>query len=226
LYIYDSDGSLIKNENYKFLLLEKTEIKNKYDTITAPKSTSDYWLKTTLDSNDGIYFLNLRNRDLKPFKVIIYYKNRYIESGFIHHYNSNYLYKLKIEENKLKNISPLFYCNWNVYLTFLLGTLFVELLVGLLIYRIHKLKISKYKFILILLLINLITHPMLWYFYSHFPLNILFLELCVVIIELALLSLILKLTLTKSLIISAMLNFSSFVVGGFLKLYFMFSNIL
>ncbi|TWP26791.1 hypothetical protein ETU09_09525 [Apibacter muscae] len=95
-YIYDTKGDLLSNDKYKILILEKTEENHKYDTITQPKNTADYWTKNTLDSDGNIYYLNLNGKELRPFKIKIFYKNKNIDSDFIHHYNSNYLYKLKI----------------------------------------------------------------------------------------------------------------------------------
>ena len=215
MFFYDHD-KLIDTCSYKILILEKNN--HAFDTVNNRKSTADYWQKTTLRESGGIYYLNLKN--VKPFKIQISYEGKVIESGIITPNERNYLYKFDVENNRLKDISPIFYCSGSVYFIALVITLLTETAWGLLIFRIKKksfVNISKPKFVAVLLVINIISHPLLWYISSHSSVNIIIPEIIIFSFEAVLLYLLLKIKFGKAAGLSFGINCFSFIVGGIIK---------
>lgn len=217
LYMFFFDNNKpIDTSSYKILILEKNA--QTFDTVNNRKSTSDFWLRTTLQESGGIYYLNLKHP--KPFKIQLFYRGRILESRIITPNKRNYLYKFDVENNCLKDISPIFYCSRGVYFIALFITLLTELILGLLIFRIKKesfKNISKSKFIITLLIMNLVSHPLLWYIASHSSVNIIVPEIILFIFEAILLYWLLKIKFKKVLILSFCLNCFSFIIGGIIK---------
>ena len=215
MFFYNNNKP-IDTGSYNILILEKDN--QVFDTINNRKSTTDYWQKTTLQERDGVYYLNFKHP--KPFKIQLFYQDRVIESDIITPNERNYLYKFDVGNDRLRDISPIFYCSGRVYFTALLVTLLTELILGLLIFRIKKesfKNISKSRFIITLLIMNLVSHPLLWYIASHSSVSIVVPEIILFVFEAALLYVLLKIKFKKALVVSFGLNCFSFIAGGIIK---------
>jgi len=118
------------------------------------------------------------------------------------------------DDGKILDEHNLFYAHWSYYFVSLIVTILFELLLTLIF--IKTLKGQFRKFLLVIVGINFISHPILWYLDSRIDVPLSVLELGVIIFESALLVIVYRKTLqTGNCIFYGILaNLTSWLVGG------------
>jgi len=210
LYFYEN-GKMLPLNNYKLFVLE--EVGNIYDTINKRRTTADYWTVTTLQEGEYNYYLNVKKSN--PIIIKLLYKNNIYESNVINLNASKDVISFNVGVDRLEDISPLFYTSWAFYFAMFAITLFIEVAIGILCRKWFKL--SKVQLVLLISLINIVSHPLLWYVHSHYDVNLLLLEILVVCAEALAFS---RFTTIKlAFVFSFVANLLSFLIGGICSLF-------
>lgn len=154
------------------------------------------------------------------FKVIIYFKDKLLVSPFLKE-NGNYSYhKLSISENEIEDITPIFGTSYKNYFTALIITLILELFIALIFFKLNTISYNNLIFIVV---INLLTHPILWLISANifgFYFGNTFGELFVFLAEAVLLYYFIKPIISKknALKLSFQMNILSYIIGGLIYL--------
>ena len=188
------------------------------DTATIHYSTAQYWSGSTIsvDQKKKRYYLK-SYQNIKAFKVAIFKNKSKSESSTIEVINDNYFFKFNLEGSKLTEKYTLFRSHWLDYLTSFLVTFLLEFLFLYLLNRKWKLDSKIFKIAAIVFIMNLITHPSLWYLYSNFQIGIIHLEFWVFVIEAILIYVFFHKKLIRAVKASFVLNLASWWIGTILK---------
>ena len=189
---------------------------NKYAILTY--NTFDYWTKPTIREFKGEYSIHYNSHRIYSFKLIIFKNGQKYESET---YPGKNIYIFKLKNNILVDKSPFFHEYWSNYFLSLIITLIAETLLGLKYYKKSKakLKISAKNYSSTFILLNFITHFLVWTTYSYFVIFMFSLELLVVFAELFYWKYYLKYSFTKSFFISLLTNMVSWITGGVIMLF-------
>lgn len=185
------------------------------DTLFLHKKTHGRmhnWVSNYSHSN--LYFMDGRVKILK-FKIILFLDNKPYESTEINIIGDRKFFTFSIEENgTIVDRSPLFYARWSDYFKALFLTIFLELLIALLFFK--PLGKNLRRFILVQLICNLVTHPILWYLGSNTNFSFLLMEEIVALIETLALVLIFRKQASWWVvsILVLLANFISWSLGG------------
>lgn len=171
---------------------------------------------------DGFRFLKMTRFVPNSFKIIFHFKDRVLVSPVLYDNGNTSFHKLKVRQNGVENITPIFGTSLRNYFLAFFSTLFIELLMAFSYFKKNKMDLSNVKYVV---LINSISHPILWLIsanYIGFSAGNLFGEPVVLVLEaLLLLKLISpKISRTKAFYLSLLMNSMSFIIGGILYLIF------
>ncbi len=183
------------------------------DTLTLFHSTHRYWTIGGIYQINKNYNLELRSA-VQYFKLKLFYNSEEYESKSIYPISTwSYIIVELNTDKKLSLNKSLLYTKWSDYLTSFLITLILELIV---IGFYKSIRGSFGKVSLLVLIVNIITHPLLWYLDTNFELNLIILEFGVALIEFIILSMFLSKRINivsiLSFVISA--NILSWFFGG------------
>jgi hypothetical protein len=181
-------------------------------------TTAEFWTGPSLHKTENGYQI-FTHEDLSAFKVIIFLRGMKYESEVLSRFPGNQLYYLEVKDGKLKDVSPPFHQDMGTYFMFLLLTLFVEVLLGLIFFTKYKPLRSLKDYLFSFIAINIITHVALWYTYSHAPFPLFFLEIFVFMIESFYWQLYFRADFFKSLLYSFVTNITSWIIGGIVSFF-------
>jgi len=159
------------------------------DTLYIDKEYQGFE-KNRLWEHNGRIKIDLRTK-IESYKIYLYQNNReYVSEQLEYKGVRNFLRFILTDEGRIENDHPLFYAEWDNYFKSLFITLILELILALILLR--NIRISKMKLILLIVIVNLVTHPSLWFLISHFNISIINFEIGVIITEVIILAYILK----------------------------------
>jgi hypothetical protein len=184
-----------------------------YSLAKLHYSTPDFWQGPTLDKEDKSYTL-FTHQNIHSFKVIVFLGGQKYESAMLNRFPGNNIYHLEIQNKELEDVSPLFHDDPFKYSFSLFITLLLEVLLGLIFYSKYKLLRSLNFYLLSFIGINVLTHFLAWYMYSHVYVSILFLEALIFFIESFYWKLLLPVSYAKSFLYSFVTNIASWIIGG------------
>ncbi|MCU0416204.1 MAG: hypothetical protein MUE33_03370 [Cytophagaceae bacterium] len=178
----------------------------------APRAYSDLNLNFYKDE----MFL-LEKRELDFLKLSIWRNSKRYDSPWIVNSGQRSFYRfIAREDGKLYDDSPPFYTKVSEYWLAFVMTIFLEMLYFVWLNR--KLQLSLKKLLSVLLLVNVLSHPLLWWMHSHTDINILLLEIGIVFIESVILFICFSplITYNKFFKWSLFSNLISWILGGIL----------
>jgi len=182
------------------------------DTLYTDKEYQGFE-KNRLWEHNGRIKIDLRTK-IESYKIYLYQNNREYESEQLEYKGvRNFLRFILTDEGRIENDHPLFYAEWDNYFKSLFITIILELILALILLR--NIRISKMKLILLIIIVNLITHPSLWFLNSHFNISIINLEIGVIISEVIILAYCLKgkVKLRSLIVFSLIANLISWLIG-------------
>lgn len=172
------------------------------------------WLRIL--SNSKNYFVS-SHLSIDGFKIIAFIDSIRFESKQISTLGDRRYFIFDIQDNGgFKDSSPLFYRHWSEYFKALFLTIVIEALITLLFWVV--IRKNAVLFLLIQLLCNLLTHPILWYVESHFLADVLLSEAIIIVIESTILAIAFrkKIPIWASILIAVIANSLSWFMGGIL----------
>jgi hypothetical protein len=190
----------------------------KTQIATLHYDTEQFWTGPTLDIEQNDYIL-FTHGDIRQIIVIVFVNSRKYMSTTLPRYLGNESFILKLDNDKLTDISPFFHSSWYSYFGSLFLTLLVEVLLGLIFFYKNQGDKTLNSYLLIFILVNIATHFSLWLVYSNAFIPLFFLELLVVTIEFVFWRIYLKTSNLKAFLISLLTNFVSWTIGGILPLF-------
>lgn len=173
---------------------------------------------------DSFGFLKITRYVPDSFKIIFHFKDKVLISPVLYENGNASFHKLKVSLNGIEDITPIFGTTYKNYFIAFFCTIFLELLMAFSYFTKKKIDFKNLQFIV---LINCITHPILWLIsanYIGFSAGNLFGEPLVFILEAFLIYSLFQPKISKgdSLYLSLLMNLISFFIGGIL--YFIFKN--
>ena len=183
------------------------------DTLTTYTKTDVWWDKGGVDNySNGKININFR-RKVDFFKLILIKEGELFESEYIYPIGSWSFLEFKLKNNLLIPNNNLFFTRWTDYFISLMLTVSIELLF---LFIIKALRFNFKSVSFVVILVNLITHPLLWYVYTNNDVSIIPLEFIVMFIETLFVSFYLrsKIEPLNSSISIIMANFFSWILGG------------
>jgi len=172
--------------------------------------------KNRLWEHNGRIRIDLRTK-IESYKIYLLYNNKeYVSEQLRYKGVRNFFRFILTDEGDIENDHPLFYAKWFNYFKSLFITIILELILAFILLR--NISISKIKLIFLIVMVNIITHPSLWYLNSHFNISIINLEIGVIISEVIILAYLLKqkVKLRSLLVYSLSANLISWLVGAVL----------
>lgn len=182
------------------------------DTAAIKHTTAQYWNGTTLRKANGKYYMK-SYQHMHSFVVQVYKDTSIYTSEKINVYGNNYLFEFDLKNNALTERTNIFRVHWIDYILSFLITLILEFLALYILVRKWKIPQDSVKPVYTVILINLITHPALWYIHANCNINIWLLELAAILIEAKLLQLFSGLYFSRALKASILLNILSWWLG-------------
>ena len=158
----------------------------------------------------------------EDFKLVFLIGGKQLISPILNEHDTGSLIELKITDTEIVETTPFFRVPWNDYFLALFLTLLMELLFASAFFIKHKIKFSN---LYVVLVCNLITHPLLWLVCAYFigwGFHLFLAEGVVLLIEALLFCWLMqpKMELQKALRLSALINAASYFLGGLLYLIF------
>lgn len=158
----------------------------------------------------------------EEFRLILKYSNGVITTPEMTKNGMNSYHRIMITGNTAKDITPIFKTTYSNYSIALLATLILELIVAGIFFFFAKISM---RYLFVIALLNLLTHPLLWLITSNFTgfgTALIILEALVTAIEGYVIYRFLKgkMSLFKSLLLSVIMNVVSFIIGGGIYLLF------
>ena len=190
----------------------------KTQIATLHYDDTQFWTGPTLyiEQNDYILFTH---SDIRQFIVIVFANSHKYMSTTLPRYFGNEVFVLKLDNDKLIDISSFLHYSWSTYFGSLFLTLLIEVLLGLIFFYKNQGYKTLNSYLLTFILVNIATHFSLWVVYSHEYIPLFFLELLIVIIESAYWKIYLRVSYEKAFLISLFTNFISLTIGGILNLF-------
>ena len=188
------------------------------EIATLHYDTEQFWTGPTLRTEQNDYIL-FTHGDIRQFIVIVFVDSHKYMSTTLPRYLGNESFILKLDNDKLADISPFLHYSWSAYFGSLFLTLLIEVLLGLIFFYKNQGDKTLNSYLLTFILVNIATHFSLWVVYSHEYIPLLFLELLIVIIEFIYWKIYLRVSYEKAFLISFLTNFISLTVGGILNLF-------
>ncbi|MFN8416615.1 MAG: hypothetical protein U0U66_09800 [Cytophagaceae bacterium] len=150
------------------------------DTIHLNREARAY---SDLDLNyykEELFLLEKRKMDF--FKLSIWIEGKLYSSPWIVNSGQRNFYQFIVRnDGKLYDDSPPFYAKVSEYWIAFLLTLLLEALYWIWLNR--KIKLPLSKLLMMLLVVNIVSHPLLWWMHSHTEINIILLEIAVMLLE-------------------------------------------
>nr|WP_294936832.1 hypothetical protein [uncultured Flavobacterium sp.] len=158
----------------------------------------------------------------EKFKLVFTVGGKQLLSPLLNEYDTGSLIELKITDNEIIETTPFFRVPWNDYFLALFFTLFMELFFACAFFIKHKIKQNN---LILIVVCNLITHPLLWLACAYFigwGFRLFLAEGVVILIEASLFCWLMKpkMDLQKALRLSVIINAASYFLGGILYLIF------
>ena len=185
---------------------------------TLHYDTEQFWTGPTLRDELNHYIL-FTHGDIRQFIVVVFVGSQKYMSTTLPRYFGNESFILKLENDKLIDISPFLHYSWGAYFGSLFLTLLIEVLLGLIFFYKYQGDKTLNSYLLTFFLLNIATHFSLWVIYSHEYIPLLFLELLIVIIEFIYWKIYLRVSYEKAFLISLLTNLISLTIGGILNLF-------
>ena len=188
------------------------------EIATLHYDTEQFWTGPTLriEQNDYILFTH---GDIRIFIVVVFVNSQKHVSTILPRYFGNKLFILKLENNKLADISPFLHYSWYSYFGSLFLTLLIEVLLGLIFFYENRGKKTLNSYLLTFILVNIVTHFSLWVVYSNEYIPLLFLELLIVLLEFIYWRIYMRVSNEKAFLISLVTNLVSLTIGALLNLF-------
>ena len=158
----------------------------------------------------------------EEFRLLLKYSTGDVVTPEMNKNGMNSYHRILITGNTAEDITPLFKTTYSNYSIALFATLILELIVAGIFFLFTKIPM---RYLFVIGLLNLITHPVLWLITSNitgYGTPLIILEALVTAFEGYVIFRMLKgsLTLFKSLVLSILMNVISFVIGGGIYLLF------
>ena len=158
---------------------------------------------------------------VRPFKLLLYFKNRRLESPLLNPQHRECEFNLVVHGNTVIDKSPFFQISWSEYFSYLLSTILIELFVALIYFWRRRVPLLKAHSIITA---NLISHPLLWTASTYmigFGWGEFTGEIAVVLFEAWWIHLFCNrfLTFKQSLNLSFLMNIVSYILGGLFLLF-------
>ncbi len=158
----------------------------------------------------------------EEFRLILKYSNGVVTTPEMKKNGMNSYHRIMITGNTAVDVTPVFKTTYSNYSIALLATLVLELIVAGIFFFFAKVPM---KYLFVIGMLNLITHPLLWLITSNitgYGTPLIILEAIVTAFEGYVLYRFLKgrMSLFKSLVLSVLMNVISFIVGGGIYLLF------
>lgn len=192
------------------------------DTAALHYTREQYWNGTTLRKEADKYYIK-SFQHIHSFTLVVYKGTSQFKSAKTNVYGHNYLFEFNLKNNALIEQSNMFRAHWADYTISLLITLLLEFLVIWILLRKWKLHQSYTRLAAVVIVLNLVTHPFLWYIDANFNISIWLLELAVILIEAKLLELVAGLHFSRACKASILLNIVSWWIGSLIT-YFILIN--
>lgn len=156
------------------------------------------------------------------FRIMLRFSNGVVTTPELVKNGMNSYHRILIDGNSAKDITPVFKTTYSNYGIALLATLVLELIVAGIFFFFAKVPM---RYLFVIALLNLITHPLLWLITSNFTghgTSLIFLEALITAAEAYAIYRFLKgkLSLLKAIILSIIMNLVSFIIGGGIYLLF------
>jgi hypothetical protein len=156
------------------------------------------------------------------FRIMLRFSNGVITTPELVKNGMNSYHRILIDGNSARDITPVFKTTYSNYSIALFATLILELIVAGIFFLFAKIPM---RYLFVIALMNLLTHPLLWLITSNFTgfgTALIILEALVTAIEGYVIYRFLKgkMSLFKSLLLSVLMNVVSFIIGGGIYLLF------
>lgn len=201
-----------KKDTIQKVCLLQTNTGKKLDTICSCDGPTCVWFENNT--------VKVTRHIPENFKLLLWMGGKQYTSPYLNCRGIQTQIELKITDTEIIETTPFFRVPLKDYLLALVLTLFFELLTATAFFIKHQI---KFKNLRIVLYCNLLTHPILWLTCAYFigwGFNLILAEIVVVFVEGLLLYRFVdsKISFSKSLKLSAMINAASYIFGGILYL--------
>ncbi|MBK6506445.1 MAG: hypothetical protein IPG02_12455 [Ignavibacteria bacterium] len=158
----------------------------------------------------------------EKFRLMLRFSNGVVTTPELHKNGMNSYHRILIDGNSARDITPVFRTTYSNYSIALLATLILELIVAGIFFFFAKIPM---RYLFVIALLNLITHPLLWLITSNltgYGTALIFLEALITAAETYAIYRFLKgkISLLKAMVLSIIMNLVSFIVGGGIYLLF------
>jgi len=199
---FDSIFVIVKYRNQVYL-----------DTLTTYTNSFDWHnIGGISNSSKKNIRINFR-RNVEYFNLFVIIKGQTYSSDTVFPISSWSFLEFLLKNDKLIINNSLFYTKWSDYFSSFILTIFLELLIML---SFKAFKSNKKNVFFAVFIVNLITHPILWYIDTNYEVSIIMLEFFVTLIETLLISFYFKskiepITSSTAVILA---NLFSWLIGG------------